>query len=151
MTADFTLAFITHEVAPPPLVTVIRRFPWPGCSASDKAAPNCPELAPGAQTMTAHIPSTWASMLLSESFWIDPRYPKSHNFFHRNSIFVSQTPNGSSAEEAKPQALPPGYRYPHDMLALKDWNERQRLWDEHRQGWFAENKEKVCDLLRFPS
>ncbi|TRX91962.1 hypothetical protein FHL15_007059 [Xylaria flabelliformis] len=143
MTADFTLAYVTDKIAVPPMVMVVRKFPWPGCTNSEKPAPYCPELAPGAPTIVTHVPSTWSSMLLSESFWSDPRYRKSDNFFHRNSIFVSEGPNDSTVEESRPRQLPPqAHRYPRDELALNDWNERQRIWDEHRQGWYAKAFER---------
>ncbi|KAI0544607.1 hypothetical protein F4679DRAFT_589322 [Xylaria curta] len=143
---QFLLPYITHEIAVPPLISVVRRFPWPGCTDSDKAPPYCPELARGAIVTTDHVPSTWASMLLSESFWINVQHPKSHNYFHRNSLFVSETPVGSSIRESRLKALPPqGYRYHHDDVAINDWNERQRIWDEHRHGWYAEAKVKWND------
>ncbi|KAI0185119.1 hypothetical protein EV127DRAFT_473765 [Xylaria flabelliformis] len=140
---EILLPFVTTEIAVPPMVMVVKKFPWPGCTNSEKPAPYCPELAPGAITTVTHVPSTWSSKLLSESFWSDPRYRKSDNFFHRNSMIVSESPNNTTIVEAYPRQLPPqAYHYPEDELIVHDWKERQRIWDEHRQGWYAKTKER---------
>ncbi|KAI0448565.1 hypothetical protein F5B21DRAFT_521639 [Xylaria acuta] len=133
-----------RDIPVPPVVMVVRNFPWPLCTGSERPAPNCPALFPGAPIIVAHVPSTWASKLLSESFWQSPEPPKSANFFHRSSIFVSETPNDSpETAEARPR-IPPAQQYsdPDDELAVKEWDERQRFWNSFRQDWYDEAKEK---------
>ncbi|KAI0437977.1 hypothetical protein F4803DRAFT_555489 [Xylaria telfairii] len=120
-------------------LVVFGDFPWPGCTRHECPAPNCPSLQPGA-TVTAHItPAAWAAKMLSESFWQDPAYPmKSANSFHRNSVFFADAIVGAmgqpDAQARSLDTLP--FQYPEDAMALDAWDERNRIWDSYRQGWY---------------
>ncbi|KAI0471170.1 hypothetical protein F4859DRAFT_109090 [Xylaria cf. heliscus] len=129
----------------PPIRMVIREFPWLGCSEGKNPAPSCRAMDIGAPVTVHHVPSTWASKMLSESFWRDPAYPrKSDNFFHRNEIFVSVTPNNAHVPADVEVRRPPAQQnnYPEDALVMDTWDQRHRFWDRFRQGWYDDEKEK---------
>ncbi|KAI0457302.1 hypothetical protein F5B21DRAFT_521543 [Xylaria acuta] len=129
----------------PPLGLCFTEWPWAGYGQK----PSVPEsafLEMGAIVTNHHVPLTWVSRMLSESFWQDPEYPKkSANFFHRNFIFVSESPNdvNGPATYNPPQVrdldlLP--VKYPGDTMLVEDWDERQRLWDQFRDPWYRDAK-----------
>ncbi|GAW16576.1 hypothetical protein ANO14919_060080 [Xylariales sp. No.14919] len=125
----------------PPFASVMREFPWTGYPGH--AAPGSAFLAPGHVGRVHHVPVTWASKFLTESFWNDPAYPrKSDNFFHRNPVVFSDVPNTTvRARPAQAHEVPYGpYSNPDDALLMENWKERERLWDGLRQGWYAEAK-----------
>ncbi|RYC54627.1 hypothetical protein CHU98_g11580 [Xylaria longipes] len=146
MIADFPIASSGGKLIPP-LTLAIRQFPFPGCTESERRAPNCPSLDPGALVTTIHVPSLWASMMLAESFWRDTQsLQKSANFFHRSSRFVSSTPiNTAMREVAEVQVrIPPDQQYNSrdDKLVVEEWVERQTLWERYRQGWYDDAKQR---------
>ncbi|KAI0472242.1 hypothetical protein F4859DRAFT_515090 [Xylaria cf. heliscus] len=126
----------------PPLGLCITEWPWDGY-VGQPAVPDSAFMEPGAIIRNHHVPSTWVSKMLSESFWQDPAYPKkSANFFHRNAIFVSESPNvgGGPATYNPPQVRdlePLPVKYPGDTMLVEAWEERKRFWDEFRDPWHA--------------
>ncbi|KAI1420126.1 hypothetical protein F5Y12DRAFT_792230 [Xylaria sp. FL1777] len=138
-----TIVPVAFEAPVMPLVMIIREFPWKGYPG--RTAPQSPFLTPGAVDRVHHIPLTWASKMLAESFWKDPAYPKkSENFFHRNPLFISETSNIATntgeSQAQNLQGLP--HSYSDDAVLLQNWNEKLRLWDSFRQGWYYRAKEQ---------
>ncbi|KAI8955205.1 hypothetical protein F4801DRAFT_574791 [Xylaria longipes] len=131
----------------PPLGLCFTEWPWDGYR-QQPSVPDSRFMEPGAIITNHHVPLTWASRMLSESFWQDPAYPKkSANFFHRNIIFVSESPNadsGGGPETYNPpqvrdlQSVP--NKYPGDVMLVEDWDERRRLWGQFREPWYRDVK-----------
>ncbi|KAI0436813.1 hypothetical protein F4803DRAFT_540977 [Xylaria telfairii] len=136
----FLYPYTQRGISAPPITMVVREFPWPKCTKSRDAAPNCPGLAPGDPITMIHVPSLWASQLLSEEFWQTPGLKKSDNFFHRPKVFVSETPNTCSYYHQVKLRVPPPQQYhrAEDDMVMQEWKERQRIWDTFRQGWYKD-------------
>lgn len=144
--ADILIAPLTRDVAAPPITMVVIEFPWPGCTDSEKAVPNCPSLAPGAPITAIHVPATWASKLLSEEFWRTPGFQKSDDFFHRPNLFVSETPNNDwRTRKVELRAVPP-LQPAEDEMVMEEWNERHRIWNTFRRGWYNDAYRAVRNL-----
>ncbi|KAI3325659.1 hypothetical protein HD806DRAFT_552910 [Xylariaceae sp. AK1471] len=102
----------------------------------------------GARIKHCHFTALWISKLLSEAFWSDPAVPeKSANFFHRNSVFVSDNPNAyrgpsewSDVQVKDLNTLP--HIYVEDTKAVETWHEREQLWSSLRAGWYDDEKLK---------
>ncbi|KAI0518123.1 hypothetical protein F5B22DRAFT_92905 [Xylaria bambusicola] len=75
-----------------------------------------------------HVPSSWASKLMGEHFWQDPRHPqKSHRSFHRSAL----TPD--SGTEMDLSSLP--YVYDEDKVIVASWQKKQDNWKTWRDNW----------------
>ncbi|KAJ8127844.1 hypothetical protein O1611_g5793 [Lasiodiplodia mahajangana] len=127
----------------PPVALSSKQFPFDFDGAD--VVPNSAYMEPGALETLNYIPLAWASKILTESFWRDPAYPKkSENFFHRNFIIVSTTPN--NAERcSRPEVRDLGglpYSYPDDNILVEHWKEKQRLWDHFRKEWYPKAKDE---------
>ncbi|KAI0105333.1 hypothetical protein GGR51DRAFT_520390 [Nemania sp. FL0031] len=125
----------------PPLSFVITEFPY----ASYTRIPHVPGSAfaeIGAMTVNHFVESTWVSKMLSESFWQDDSYPnKSENYFHRNFLFISQSPNkgggpvGFEVAEVQDLTQMP-FDYPDDAVVVREWHERNAMWNNFRDPWW---------------
>ncbi|KAI0973309.1 hypothetical protein F4678DRAFT_477770 [Xylaria arbuscula] len=125
-----------------PVVMIIQEFPWSGYDG--RSVPGSAFLSPDARDTVHYVPLTWASKMLSESFWNDSAYPKkSENFFHRNSFLISRTRVGArhTAEPRSKKLRDLAHRYPDDAEVFKNYYEKRRLWDNLRRGWYDEAKE----------
>ncbi|KAI0399786.1 hypothetical protein F4802DRAFT_602667 [Xylaria palmicola] len=128
---------------PPPLIYFIQAWPWPGYTGAP-AAPNSAFKEDGSLTTIYHLPSTWPSQMLAESFWNDETKPKkSENFFHCNRVLVMEAKNrdGHRSRPREPRladldSVPLPFRYPEDKVLADDWRERNRLWEAHRAPWY---------------
>ncbi|KAI0518054.1 hypothetical protein F5B22DRAFT_654381 [Xylaria bambusicola] len=140
------LAPLTKTEIVPPMIFAMKEFPFR--SYKGRSAPRSAFLRPDATNTFHHVPLTWVSKMLSEHFWQDPTYPrKSDNYFHRNFLCSSITSNSARVtNDAQPQnlqGLP--YSYPDDALVMANWNERHRLWNHFRRGWYDRGK-KLWDM-----
>ncbi|KAF2964060.1 hypothetical protein GQX73_g9511 [Xylaria multiplex] len=124
----------------PPISMGIREFPWR--SYGGRAVADSAFLQPDALDVIHHVPLTWASQLLSESFWRDPDFArKSENFFHRNDILVSATP--AAATEYYEPEVNLGDRehfYLDDEDVADNFELRCDLWNNIRGEWYIEAK-----------
>ncbi|KAI1738701.1 hypothetical protein F4680DRAFT_467071 [Xylaria scruposa] len=113
---------------------------WPGFRGGNVMNPNHYCFSPDHEFKTWRITSTWASMMLSSSFWDDPTIPKkSDNRFHLAPLFISHTKN----IEPMPRTWGPVVVDRNvtntsslDKELIKDWDERTNLWANLRQGWY---------------
>ncbi|KAI0467656.1 hypothetical protein F4859DRAFT_229333 [Xylaria cf. heliscus] len=114
---------------------------WPGFRGNTpKLNLKHPSYSPTHKFKTWRIPSTWASTMLSSSFWDDPTVSrKSDNRFHLAPLFVSYTPN----EEPAPTVWGAvdvdrdiTYSSPLEMELVNEWDERIELWAGFRREWF---------------
>ncbi|KAF2964089.1 hypothetical protein GQX73_g9465 [Xylaria multiplex] len=127
---------------PPPLLKIFRNWPYANYTGKP-AAPNSDFKKDGYINVSYHVPSTWISKILSESFWRDRRFPrKSENHFHRNPIFVleNQKIGGYSDRRINGEVLAADlttlkYRYDEDEVAIDDWSTRLHTWDDAREIW----------------
>ncbi|KAI0489927.1 hypothetical protein F4859DRAFT_509506 [Xylaria cf. heliscus] len=107
------------------------------------------DFAPGKIIEKDLIPVEFASKLLSESFWNDPDIPrKTDNFFHRTRLFISRTPyvaNDSINAYANPmvinQSLSSSNLTQSEKVMIKEWGEREALWNTLRGSWYQVNYE----------
>ncbi|KAI1422317.1 ceramidase-domain-containing protein [Xylaria sp. FL1777] len=123
-----------------PIASVIMEWPWPWYDG--ESAPNSAFLQDGNINRAYHVPAAWFCKIMAESFWRDPTFTrKSDNFFHRNAIFVMEyetrsgyrcKPKGPTVQDLR--LLP--YKYPEDERVVEDWNERNRIWENHRASWY---------------
>ncbi|KAI0546728.1 hypothetical protein F4679DRAFT_587253 [Xylaria curta] len=102
-------------------------------------------LEDGALSTIYHIPSTWSSRLLSDSFWKDAAFlRKSDNFFHNSRLFIVTAPikNYKVIEYESPRLTniqdQPGqpYNYPENKQIAEDWIHQTRLWETLRAPWY---------------
>ncbi|KAI0902924.1 hypothetical protein F4823DRAFT_569205 [Ustulina deusta] len=122
-----------------PLTSTFTEWPW--AWSGQRTAPTGAFLQDGHIGRAYHIPLTWISKMLSESFWQDPAFPnKSERFFHRNTIFMIEYEiTDRSAKKIKPKiqdlrSLP--YSYPEDAKVREAWDERSELWENYRAPWY---------------
>ncbi|KAI0457558.1 hypothetical protein F5B21DRAFT_84025 [Xylaria acuta] len=96
------------------------------------------------------IPAEFASKMLSQSFWDDPEIPrKSDNFFHRTRLFISKTPyenNRAIVTYINPITIDPSLDLDQltqtEKTMVRDWKEREALWNTVRTDWFLASYEK---------
>ncbi|KAI8626591.1 hypothetical protein F5Y19DRAFT_446254 [Xylariaceae sp. FL1651] len=140
------LAYPLFGVAPISVWTI--SWPWQrDCHYPMDA--NHPMLGPGARFTTRRIPASWASKLLSASFWENAAIPrKSENSFHLNPLFTSTTASEwQSPAQTKWGAITvdravAAYASGVEQEMVNAWDERRNLWDELRGGWYTEAKKR---------
>ncbi|KAI0391552.1 hypothetical protein F5Y17DRAFT_460732 [Xylariaceae sp. FL0594] len=101
-----------------------------------------------ADPLHVHFPTTlWASKLLSEEFWADPRLPrKSDNFFHKTPVFqCDEKPGGGFGFVYAKNFNSFPIVYPEDDRAADTWSDRQQLWAIYRMNWY-EREFPVFDI-----
>ncbi|KAI0551213.1 hypothetical protein F4679DRAFT_593659 [Xylaria curta] len=113
---------------------------WPGFRGNNVLNPNHYAFSPDHEFKTWRIPSTWASMMLSSSFWDDPAIPrKSDNRFHLSPLFISHTVNVNPTPRTWGPVVVDRNVVNTSALEkelVKDWDERTNLWANLRQGWY---------------
>ncbi|KAI0188653.1 hypothetical protein EV127DRAFT_512895 [Xylaria flabelliformis] len=118
----------------------IHYITWPGFRGNNKINLNHYAFSPHHSFKTWRIPSTWASTLLSSSFWEDPTIQrKSDNRFHNAPLFVSHTLNKEPTPNtwglvAVDRSVTDASEIEKELI--KEWDERTNLWIDLRQGWF---------------
>ncbi|KAJ3579028.1 hypothetical protein NPX13_g1535 [Xylaria arbuscula] len=123
-----------------PLVIVSYEYPW--CWASHDRVPDATYARDGHVGYVDHVPSTWISKMLSESFWQDLNFPrKSENFFHNNRIGrVKYTIQNMRPQYSvkllleDPDLLT--HKYPEDRILVDDILETNRQWMNYREFWY---------------
>ncbi|KAI1748475.1 hypothetical protein F4782DRAFT_534448 [Xylaria castorea] len=129
------------------LPITVKYMTWPGFRGNPKLNLQHPSFSPDHWFKTWRIPSTWASTMLSSSFWDDPMLPrKSDNGFHITPLFVSHTRN----EEPGPttwglvnvdrNVIP--YASDLEKELIKEWDERMDQWAGFRQEWFGKAEDR---------
>ncbi|KAI0197911.1 hypothetical protein F4808DRAFT_473487 [Astrocystis sublimbata] len=127
---------ITPGEPAPPLRMVITRFPYTNCTHADKPAPTFTGFQPDSMRRLEHVPTTWASKMLTRAFWDDPSTAKSVNFFHRNAMFVAEGRNKDPRPDIVKTTPAQAAWYDEDSKVLSDWNSKTRLYIEYRRGWY---------------
>ncbi|KAI0442935.1 hypothetical protein F4803DRAFT_517354 [Xylaria telfairii] len=126
-------------------VTVLYKT-WPGARGGPRLNLKHPAFSPTHQIKTWRVPSTWASTLLSSSFWDDATVPrKSDNRFHCTPLFVSFTANEDFAP--RPWGRVKVDRNILDTSTLekeliKEWDERTALWGTFRRHWHRQGRQR---------
>ncbi|RYC63119.1 hypothetical protein CHU98_g3075 [Xylaria longipes] len=124
----------------PGLPLSLKHMTWPGFRGNSKLNLKHPSFSPTHRFKTWRIPSTWASTLLSSSFWDNTTIPrKSDNNYHIAPLFVSYTPN----EEPAPGVwgvvhVDRNVTYANNLEKelIKEWDERMDLWVGFRRDWY---------------
>lgn len=93
------------------------------------------------------IPASWASKVLSQSFWDDKTVPrKSDDRFHLTPIFVSSTRNAFPKPffwddvEVDRNVVNSISDIERDLI--NDWDNRTAQWDLHRRDWYMKALER---------
>ncbi|KAI3319537.1 hypothetical protein HD806DRAFT_539231 [Xylariaceae sp. AK1471] len=106
-----------------------------------------PMFAQGSTIRTWRIPASWASKLLSASFWNDATLPrKSDNSFHMTPIFTSTTTNAFPAPkqwgEVTVNRAAAALANNVDQEIVRGWDNRHNLWNSFRGEWYRKAQEK---------
>ncbi|KAI1738454.1 hypothetical protein F4680DRAFT_449885 [Xylaria scruposa] len=126
---------------PPPLCQVFREWPSSGYSSSyTPASEDKPFMKDGHLNTVYHTPTTWPSKMLTGSFWDDPEFKKSDDFFHNGRVLVMKVPieNLHTTDCDAPRVTrinnKPGQ--PENVQVGHDWQYQMKLWRDMRQPWY---------------
>ncbi|RYC57215.1 hypothetical protein CHU98_g9006 [Xylaria longipes] len=130
---------------PPPLVQIFKKWPWASHAFESQPADRDSDfLKDGAAATIYHVPSTYPSKLLAESFWQNLAYSrKSDNFFHKTHLFRVRAPilNRRATEFKEPavvKVVSRPYTYPEDDFVLDAWKFQLDHWDSIRTPWYKQ-------------
>ncbi|KAI0865895.1 hypothetical protein F4860DRAFT_509777 [Xylaria cubensis] len=125
----------------PPLLQVLRE--WPSANQASSYTPageDKPFMKDGALTTIFHVPTTWPSKLLTDSFWNDPAFTKSDDCFQNGRVFVMQAPieNRRTTQCGAPRVrkVPNKPGQPENQQVADDWRFQMRLWRSVRESWY---------------
>ncbi|TRX89924.1 hypothetical protein FHL15_009196 [Xylaria flabelliformis] len=126
---------------PPPLLQVLRE--WPSANQASSFVPageDKPFMKDGALTTIFHVPTTWPSKLLTDSFWNDPAFAKSDDFFQNGRVFVMQAPiqNRHTTQCGAPRVrrIPNKPGQPENEQVADDYRFQMGHWRKLRAVWY---------------
>ncbi|KAI2639969.1 hypothetical protein GGS21DRAFT_504374 [Xylaria nigripes] len=142
-----------------PLLPYMTTWPFPDIPEVNRGqgskARGHPAFAAGVENKLTLLPALFPSTLLAESFWQNPAISrKSDNFFHMTTNFCSRSPHNPAYSSAvfyrKPVVIEDKARliekYTQGLLdpvlveTIRNWEQRENLWNEARRGWYAFEK-----------